>query len=123
MNAETIVPAPSLFQKFLILSGLKAPFAYICTYLLEPICDRILDRLDPPAMYPTLVESVRRVSQETGIQSFPFMLSEREKCQTCGKWVLMFVEPEHTCFECWPDADGDTIPGLGSFSEPMGSSR
>jgi hypothetical protein len=104
MTAKATIPAVTLFQKFLIISGLRIPVAYVCTYLLEPICDRIIERLDPAVIYQIQAEGVRGVAKETEIECFPLMLNEREACPTCGKLVLMLVQPENACFDCWPDA-------------------
>lgn len=101
MTARAIIPAPTLFDRFLAISGLKTPVAFLCTYVLEPICDRIIDRLDPVAVYPIQAEGVRNIAKEIGLDDFPVVFSERQSCPTCGKLVLMLVQPENFCWDCW----------------------
>jgi hypothetical protein len=105
MSAETIIPAQTLFQKFLNISGLRIPVAYVCTYLLEPICDWFLERQYPVHLYAIEAQAVKDVAKETGLERFPLMLNEREACPSCGKFVLMLVQPVNVCFYCWPKVD------------------
>jgi hypothetical protein len=104
MTAKAIIPAPTRFQKFLAISGLRIPVAYVCTYLLEPICDWILERRYPSHLYAIEAQGVRDVAKETGLECFPLLLTEHEQCPTCRKWVGMLVQPQNVCFYCWPDA-------------------
>jgi hypothetical protein len=105
MPAKAIIPAPSVFQKFLNISGLRIPVAYVCTYLLEPICDWIQERQYPAHLYAIEAQAVRDAAKEIGLERFPLMLNDREACPNCGKFVLMLVQPVNVCFYCWPEVD------------------
>jgi hypothetical protein len=83
------------------LSGLKLPFGYFCTFVLGPILDWCLDKENPPIIYEIQAKAVREIARDTGFQDFPLLLSERESCPCCKKLVLMLVQPENLCFECW----------------------
>jgi hypothetical protein len=105
MTAKAIIPAPTLFQKFLTISFLRIPIAYVCTYVLEPICDWILERRYPAHLCAIEAQAVKDVAKETGRERFPLMLNVREACPSCGKFVLMLVQPVNVCFYCWPEVD------------------
>jgi hypothetical protein len=103
MNAKAIIPVPTPFQKFLTISGLRIPVAYVCTYLLEPICDWILslgwlDQSEDDRRYAMVV---RKACKRAGLDYYPVLLSEAETCATCGKYVGMLVQPRAECWPCW----------------------
>ena len=100
MHAKAIIPAPSLFKKFLIISGLKTPFAYFLTYIVEPIFDRIFDRWfdEEDKRYAGIV---REACRRAGLDYYPVLLSEAETCSTCRNLVTMLVQPRVECWPCW----------------------
>jgi hypothetical protein len=91
MTAKITIPSATLFEKLLIVSGLKK----------VPIRDGIVE-----AAFISHVQaaSVRGVALETGIVCSPLMLNEPQDCRTCSQPVLMFVQPQNVCFDCWPDS-------------------
>jgi hypothetical protein len=68
---------------------------------LNYLIDRCLDYKTPPAEYVVHARAVRNVSKQRGLDCFPLLLSERERCITCETYVLMLVQPDNTCVHCW----------------------
>jgi len=91
MSAKTIIPVPSLFQKFLILCGLKK----------RPSDKAVL-------ISQIQAEAVRGVALETGLECSPRMLKVPEGCPTCRNSALMLVEPFNVCFDCFGDISLDS---------------
>jgi hypothetical protein len=104
-RSEPSKTKPSLFKRLLRLSGLAVPFGYLCTFILEPVCDRILEWEYPARLYPIEAQGVRDAAKELGLDCFPLLLSEHEQCPTCRKWVGMLVQPNNVCFYCWGDTE------------------
>jgi hypothetical protein len=99
MSAKTIIPATTLFQKFLIISGLKKVTP---ARSLEP-------REQAMLISQIQAEAVRGVAKELGIECSPRLLKEPESCPTCRKSVRMLVEPPYNvCFDCFGDISLDS---------------
>ena len=95
MSARTIIPAPTLFEKLLIISGLKK---------VRP--SRTIEPVDQAVFISEIeAQAVRDVCKETGLDRFPRMLEKPEACPLCGKSILMMIEPVRVCFSCWPEVD------------------
>jgi hypothetical protein len=99
MSAKTIVPASTLFEKLLIISGLKKVRP---SRTIEPIDQEVL-------ISQIQAEAVRGVALETGLKCSPRLLKESERCPTCRNSVLMLVEPPYNvCFDCFGEISLDS---------------
>ena len=88
MTARTIIPAPSLFQKFLTISGLTIPYRYFFAHVVMPIRYRIIGPHDPAVFISQIqAEGVRGVARETGIECSPLLLNESQACRMCSEPV------------------------------------
>jgi hypothetical protein len=98
MSAKTIIPA-SLFQKFLIVSGLK-----------KLTRGRTIKPIDQAVFISQIqAEGVRGVAKELGIECSPRLLKEPESCPTCRNSVRMLVEPPYNvCFDCFGEISLDS---------------
>jgi hypothetical protein len=112
MNALTIIPAPSLFEKLLTISSSK-PYQYFLRRMVVPIRYRFFGPRDPARFMAQLqADAVRVAARELETEGCfplcsPLMLNEPEPCPMCTKPVLMLVqesESENTCFDCWLNA-------------------
>jgi len=99
MSAKTIVPVSTLFEKLLIISGLKK---------VTPA--RSIEPSEQAALISQIqAEAVRGVAKELGIGCSPRLLKEPESCPTCRKSVRMLVEPPYNvCFDCFGEISLDS---------------
>jgi hypothetical protein len=105
MHAKTIIPATTLFEKLLGISG-GPLYRYFLTHVVVPIRYRFFGPRDPARFLAQLqADAVRVAAREMGTEGCsPLMLNEPEACRMCTKPVLVLVQPENTCFDCWPDS-------------------
>jgi|ERR1700693_25717 len=115
MNTETM-PAPTFFEKLLTISG--GPwYTKFLSRVVVPIRYH-LGKTNDPALFLAQIQAsgVRAASRETGIEGYPRMLASSEPCPMCNQQVLLFVQPQRVCFECWPDAFDSTNHTLAESS-------
>jgi hypothetical protein len=108
MSAQTIIPAPTVFEKLLSISGGPWYMKFL-THVVVPIRYRFFGR-DPARFVAQLqADAVRIAARELETEGCfplcsPLMLNEPEACPTCSKPTLMLVQEnasENTCFDCW----------------------
>ena len=92
-------------KRLLAVSGLTVPLELcvgIVLYLtLPPIIDNLNTTADPPKYQQGRAEVIRALARASGFNIYPLLLTEREQCEHCHHYELLFVMPDGICWGCW----------------------